>query len=274
VLESQNAELTADNQRVQRLEVDLEAERERSFECQRQLDDTIGHLRNEQLRSQAFQSQVLQLQALLDNKQQLTDVKEQMLQRIQNEYEQVMTDYRRILELTGVQTGQLRQARVEICELEAQVEELRGSRRRPSETPILPRQLFQPPFEDEIPVFDTEPFPLPAAPPHFEIPAPEVPKPRSVAKPAALVDNISFGNEPSGIAVDDIDIMSTEERRDLLAVLRAQKEEVERRLNKAPEKGRLAAHVRRDQEEREQELEVLNRRISKIRYALRKTHDL
>jgi chromosome segregation ATPase len=283
-LESQNADLLTEIKRLQRAQLELDTERQLSSECRRQLDETIGQLRDEQLKCKYLQAQVQQLEGLLDSKKQLTDVKEQMLQRFQSEYQSVMTDYKRILELNGVQTGQLRRARVEIAELEAQVEELKGlSKRRPSESPILPRPSPEP-FRD-FPVFDAEPF-TPESPIEPEMPDPDfervqsprriepiqLPK-RSPLKRAALVDNINFGGEPSEIIGDDVESMTTEELKDLLSVLRMQREEVERRLNRAPEKGRLMAHVRMEQEEREHELDVLSKRIAKIRFALRKAHE-
>jgi hypothetical protein len=252
-----------------------------------------AQLHDEQLKSKSLQAQVHQLENLLDSKKQLSDVKEQMLQRIQFEYQQIMTDYTRILELSGVQTGQLRQAKVEISELEAQVETLRGlARKRLAEPPLPLRTAPMPapaPFLEDFPLIDSDQFPQDIhrqpeiSEPEIEIPRmsaprqsepPPAPKPRSPMKRAALVDNIKFGDESSGILVDDVNSMSVDEMKALLSVLRAQKEEVERRLNKAPEKGRLQAHIRREHEEREHELDVLNRRIAKIRFSLRKAHEL
>jgi archaellum component FlaC len=290
-LESQNADLTAENKRLQRVQVELETERQLATEYKYQLEDTITQLQDEQAKVRLLQTQVQQLENLLDNRKQLTDVKEQMLQRIQTEYQQVMKDYSRILELNGVQTGQLRQARVEISELEAQVEELKGlSRRRPSEPLAFVRTTpAAPAFADDFPLFEADTYatdiqnPPETPEPEFDLPrtAPPkepdpvtLPKPRTPLKRAALVDNIDFGSEPTGIIVDDVDSMSVDEMKDLLSVLRGQKEEVERRLNKAPEKGRLMAHVRREQEEKEHELDVLSRRIAKLRWALRKIHEL
>jgi CHASE3 domain sensor protein len=91
---------------------------------------------------------------------------------------------------------------------------------------------------------------------------------------AALVDNIHFGQDSVTEIPDDIESMSVPEMKDLLEILRTQKEDVERQLNRAPPKGRLMAHVRREKEEMEEELDGLSKRIAKIRFALRKLHEL
>jgi hypothetical protein len=93
-------------------------------------------------------------------------------------------------------------------------------------------------------------------------------------KRAALVDNILFGREASVEVPDDVESMSVPEMKDLLEILRAQKDEVERQLNKAPQKGRLMAHVRREKEEMEAELDGLSKRIAKVRFTLRRLHEL
>jgi hypothetical protein len=60
----------------------------------------------------------------------------------------------------------------------------------------------------------------------------------------------------------------------LLYGLGTQQEEVKGKLQNAPEKGRLQTYVRREREEREHDLEGLNRRIGKKRSALKKMHEL
>jgi DNA repair exonuclease SbcCD ATPase subunit len=289
-LESENTELVAENKRLLRVQTELETERQLAIDCRRMLDEATAQLRDEQLKSRTLQEQVQQLENLLDGRRQLTNVKEQMLQRIQSEYDQIMKDYTRILELNGVQTGQLRKARVDICELEAQVEEMKGCAGQRLAEPRLVRSApAQEAYLNDFSPFDADEFApalqMPDDNPDVEIEVPhslaprqnEIPTQamvRSPLKRAALVDNIKFGDEPSAIIVDDVDSMPVDEMKDLFSVLRSQKEEVERRLNKAPEKGRLQAQVRREHEEQERELDTLTRRIAKIRFALRKLHAL
>jgi chromosome segregation ATPase len=128
-LESQLNDLSSENKRLQRLQAEGDSQSQLNDDMQRQLEETRSQLREEQLRAKYLSDQVKQLEHLLDSKRQLTEVKEQMLERMHSEYEQVMTDYQRLLDLNGVQTGQLRQAKVQISDLEAQVEELRGRAR-------------------------------------------------------------------------------------------------------------------------------------------------
>jgi archaellum component FlaC len=277
-LENQLTDLTTENKRLQRLQTEAESQRQINEEMQFQLEDVRNQLGDEQTKSKYLTDQVKQLEHFLEGKRQLTEVKERMLERMQNEYQQVMTDYQRILDLNGVQTGQLRQAKVHISELEAQVEELRGLEK------LRGKELQEPadislvdfPFTDadeiqnkeQLPIdLHQEPAVLQAAEPVQQIAPPPM-------KRAALVDSIKFGNDQSIDVHDDIDSMTVPEMKDLLDILRAQKDEVERQLNRAPQKGRSMAHVRREKEEMEEELEGLSKRIAKIRFALRKLHEL
>jgi chromosome segregation ATPase len=283
-LEGQLNDLASDNKRLQRFQAEGDSQRQLNDDIQRQLEDAQGQLRDEQLRSKFLSEQVKQLEHLLDGKRHLTEVKEQMLERMHNEYGQIMADYQRLLDLNGVQTGQLRQAKVQISDLEAQVEELRSSARLREREVANGTDFVMNDFgllntkADKEETIEVDPVDIPQDPPvHQRIEPPPVQQQRVEplpAKRAALVDNIHFGQEPANEAPDNLESMSVPEMKDLLEILRAQKEEVERQLNKAPQKGRLMAHVRREKEEMEEQLDELNKRIAKIRFTLRRLHEL
>lgn len=299
-LEQQVAELTAETKRLQRIETEVETTRQLSADWQRQVEDLTTQLEDEKSKTKYMTEQIQQLEGLLDSKRHLTEAKEQMVQRMQTEYQQVMDDYQRLLDLNGVQTGQLRQAKVQISELEAQVEEMRNAQRarqthiyqpeQPRMPPVVDDFAFKPPTFEEKPFFDPVPptdFDTPAnfmppLPPEDDLPVINEPAPAPMAiipspKRTALVDNIKFGYEEPAAAesiVDDTDNMTVPEMKQQLDILRQQKEEVERKLNKAPPKGRPMSHVRREQEEYEVELNAIVKRISKIRFTLRKLHAL
>lgn len=329
-LEQQVSDLTAENRRLQQSQLELETNKQMATELQKQIEELSQQLRDEILKNKCLSEQVEQLENLLESKRQLTDAKEQMVRRMQNEYHQVMGDYQRLLEVNSEQAGQLRQARVDISELDAQVAQLRSASRRvdpvlpferhrsplddfmtPSEPPRVSfeRSAFPPPMphEDDRPPFDSRFDPPPNDRPSFDSrfdpppndrpsfdsrfdpppnernkpemePAPVTPTVTSHQSPkkSALVDNIRFG-EDTGPAVeveDDTETMTVPEMKQHLEMLRQQKEDLERKLNKAPAKGRLMAHVRREQEENEAELEVVTKKMSRLRFALRKLHAL
>lgn len=58
--------------------------------------------------------------------------------------------------------------------------------------------------------------------------------------------------------------------RQALAALRARKDDIERRMNALPQKGRQQAVVRREQAEAEGQLDELNQKIEKIHFQLTK----
>jgi hypothetical protein len=199
-----------------------------------------------------------------------------MIQRLQTEYEQIMADYQRVLDLNGIQTGQLRQAKVQISELESQLEELRFPvKRRFADLPYE-RHRPPPPVDDFPPEENSyePPRQFDFSTPIDEFPPEPAPKPRTPVKKSALVDSIKFGDDTSDLVCEDCDSMKVSEMKEALANLRREKDDLERRLNKAPEKGRLMAHVRQEREERETELDHLVKRIAKIRFALRKRNEL
>ena len=297
-LEQQVSELSAENRKLQQSQAELEASKQLTSELHRQIDELHTQLRDEILKNKCLSEQVEQLETLLESKRQLTEAKEQMVRRIQTEYHQVMGDYQRLLEVNSEQAGQLRQARVDISELDAQIAQLRSAPRRPDFQVPLDRhrsrlddfiastESTQPAFEQSMlppPIDDAPP---PPHQPAFDLPfdntnmdkADPVPvtKQPSPTKKAALYDNIRFGDEPavSTPVEDDTESMTVPEMKQHLEMLRQQKEELERALNKAPAKGRLMAHVRREQEENEAELDSVTKRMARLRFTLRKLHAL
>ena len=307
-LEQQVADLTSENRRLKAERNEAETTKQIGSDFQRQVEEIKAQLRDEMMKNQCLTDQVAQLEKLLESKKQLTEAKEQMVRRLQDEYQQVMNDYQRLLEVNSEQAGQLRQARVDISELEAKVAQMRSAARRaapdyPYERHRTPLDDFMSPMDSTAPPYDPPAYQPPPAydppayqpPPAYDPPPPVhedefsmAPPPvnTETAKPSentfvqspkrsALVDNIRFGDEePSQPIADDSETMTVPEMKKQLELLRHEKEELERKLNKAPAKGRLMAHVRREQEENEAELDALTKRISRIRFALRKLHAL
>jgi hypothetical protein len=66
----------------------------------------------------------------------------------------------------------------------------------------------------------------------------------SLLKCAAPLDNMTFCDQLSAMAVEDIDFMDVDEMKDLASVLRYQKDELERRLDQALQKGRSQPQIR------------------------------
>jgi predicted nucleic acid-binding Zn-ribbon protein len=72
---------------------------------------------------------------------------------------------------------------------------------------------------------------------------------------------------------DGVESMSVAEIRDVLASMRAKKEDIERRLSSGQPKSRPLAVVRREQAEAEDELDTLNKRIARVRFQLRRLRE-
>lgn len=118
---------------------------------------------------------------------------------------------------------------------------------------------MQPPPDNQNDIFGTQQMPKQSA--------------TAAVKRSALVDNIQF-EDPHEIKhqVDeelDLQSMSTNEMKEKLLSLQKERDEIERILNKAPPKGRLLAHVNREKEEKERQLDALIKQISKIKYRLK-----
>lgn len=320
-LEEQINDLSTENRKLRQCQGELEQERLISIEFGKQVDELRDQLHDEQEKNQSLTEQVNQLVSLLSSKQQMTDAKENMLQRLQAEYQQLMSDYQNLLDKKAIETGQLRQAKQQISELESEIEELRQSQRfnkRRSETPLyndyndnggrlyganqndfdLPNQSFNrdfgaPRLNDDFgaPKFNNDydapapnfgnyndPAPSYDFPPQTSVPSyqpvqEQPPAMKTPVRKAALEDNICFGEpEQTGdVFVRDVDIeeMTIPEMKQKLKDLQFEKDAVEKKLSKAPEKGRLMAHVRREQEENEERLDELIKQMSKLRLRLK-----
>ena len=110
-------------------------------------------------------------------------------------------------------------------------------------------------------------------------PESKIPQSNTPIKKTALVDNIFFGdsreasfsnnNNNNNNFEFDLQTMSAQEMKEMLTKLQKERDEAERILNKAPPKGKLLAHVNREKEEKEKELENIVKQISKIKYRLK-----
>lgn len=123
--------------------------------------------------------------------------------------------------------------------------------------------------------FDDQPYVPPANNTNDIFGTSQMPKQASTAavKRSALVDNIQFEDpQPQQQSQEeelDLQSMSASEMKDKLLSLQKERDEIERILNKAPPKGKLLAHVNREKEEKERQLDALIKQISKIKYRLK-----
>ena len=347
-LETQVADLTAENASLQNAQQDLIKERQISDDYFKQIEELKDALRDEQIKSKCFKEQVTQLESIVQSKNQQIEAKESMIHSINAAYNQMVSEYQANGLLVGTLTGQIRQYTKQISELETQIAELKSHHRNQNlskryETCIDMNSYQQnfdsnPPAENKFGSLfppavnnnfnDPELNPLPntfndygsnqnglndfgAQPnplndfntqPNLYNDYPETtgnnfafddqsrPPPTNnsndifgtaqmlkqpstaAVKRSALVDNIMF-QDPQEIKPqeDELDLqtMSTNEMKEKLLSLQKERDEIERILNKAPPKGRLLAHVNREKEEKERQLDALIKQISKIKYRLK-----
>ncbi|KAH0788319.1 hypothetical protein GPJ56_007793 [Histomonas meleagridis] len=126
-LEQEISILSTEKLKIQK---DLDTERQVSESLSKQIDEIREELESEKTKNEILKEQVSQLESFMDNKQQLSDAKETVIQRIQLEYQEVMKDYQNLLATNSTQASQLRQARQYINELEQEIEYLNKSNRR------------------------------------------------------------------------------------------------------------------------------------------------
>lgn len=148
-LEIQVAELTAENQKIPELQQQLEIERNNATEFGRMLDEKMDLLAKERTKNQTLEEQVAQLESFLQDKNTIVGSKESCLQRLQSEYSSLFENYQKQLDIIGVQTGQLRNCREKISELENEIEFIKS---KPPPTPPRNEYISQrndyPPMND------------------------------------------------------------------------------------------------------------------------------
>lgn len=101
------------------LQQQVEVERELNAKLSEQMRETESQLIEEKQKNHVLREQVIQMEQLLSGRQQITNATSSMIARLQEEYSTVSKDYQRILDLYNTVNSSLRQARVKISQLEA-----------------------------------------------------------------------------------------------------------------------------------------------------------
>jgi predicted RNase H-like nuclease (RuvC/YqgF family) len=243
-LEAQLARLTAENTRANELRTDIDFSREMITQYQSQIEEQKGKLRVAKFRNQRLEDRVAQLKLQLENKRQEANDKEKILEQLQMDITLLSGDFQRLLERTAHHRASVNQKAVD---------------------DVSPQRF------NAYQVFD-EPVPEPWRP--VEQPPAEIvrtvqdswsPPPRR--SPAALVDNISFGEVKPGVSVTAG--KSVPELKAELKELLDEKAKMEWHAQRAPAPGVSAPRARRERAELEAQLEELEKRIGQIRLALK-----
>lgn len=89
----------------------------------------------------------------------------------------------------------------------------------------------------------------------------------------AMRDNLRFeDDQPPPPLEFDVETMSDDEIRTKLSEYQKIKGEIEWKLNRVPPKAANMSHVRAEREKMEEEVDQLHRKVSKLKYEMKKRH--
>lgn len=156
-LEQQIADLTSKKKSVDHLKSVLESEQNNSSELQSQLGKVNDAIKENENKAEAFSEQITQLQSFLDNKQQFIDVKNSMISKLNEAYQQLKADYDSEIQKSSDQIAELNQLRVQIAELNEEASVLRSQKR--VQSPIKQNRLNMAFSNNNSNFFDYQPEP-------------------------------------------------------------------------------------------------------------------
>jgi chromosome segregation ATPase len=244
-LERENAELQAECR-------DLEEEIKSLQQQNRELVSDITAMKGDSYKTAQLSKALASAQREIDELRQIIQSKDANFASLDRDYKALENDYKRRYEMRSAESDALRVKQMEIVRLQKELDQYRTSSRLDEPAHDV-RERIHPRAVPEEPV--------------------HVP-PRSFGQvPAAMRDSLRFGVEdnPPRVEFDaPVTEMGERELKSRLAALTQEKEEKERKLNKAAPKGANLAHVRRQKEELDEEIIALNRQISKLRLELKR----
>lgn len=126
-LEDQIARLQNDGIETEELEQQIDKERSNVSELSQKVDEALKELKMSQETAKTQEDEVSYFESVLSGKNELAASKENMLVRLHTEYDNLMSDYKRILRTTKNQGNEIRQAKEEIDELEREIQDLKSS---------------------------------------------------------------------------------------------------------------------------------------------------
>lgn len=258
-------------------QIDALKEENESLRAQVESEESLRtQLRTERAKSRKLAEQVENLERIVDTNAKIADGRQDTILRLRAEYSRLAEDYQRVLNTMSIPA-------------------------RPIDPPPYPRyqrddfgfddKVYRSPVQDKRSPprneggFDSfgwdqpEPLPsrngMPSPPRDFEPmsppppPPPDLPIENPSSRRAAIQDSISFGQPEDQPRVINTDGMTVGELRKRLDELQIERNEKNRIYSKSIPKGVNVSHARQKKEELAEELDALDRDISKIKLALR-----
>lgn len=143
-LEQKIAQLTSKHKSEKQLQMILEKEQETTAELARNLDKVNDDIKENEDRSAAYLEQIVQIQSMIDHKDEVIDLKNTMISKLNEEYQQLKKDYDSIMKQTSDQIEELGNLRNQISNLNETISPLRSLKKRP----IQPDPIFPPPHSN------------------------------------------------------------------------------------------------------------------------------
>jgi hypothetical protein len=226
--------LRASNAQLQQRMEELEQQNELLQQQNREIIDEMVALRSESRRS----AQAADAQRKIDELTQVLKSKDASIAAINQEYQTLEIDYQRLVDMRAADADSLRAKQLEVNLLQQELEQLRFSRRVGDEPPVRP-----PPKRE------------------FGLPLP------------AVRNSLGFeAEQPELDAWRDVPVadLTDGELRLRFDGLSQERQEKERKLNRAPPKGANLAHVRRQKEELDEDVVRLGSLIAKVRLEMKR----
>jgi chromosome segregation ATPase len=236
-LEQQLAEIKSEHAEVMELRTEVALGLTTIADFEAQVRDNEQKLKIAKLQNARLEEQIAQLQRQLDSKRQQSSDKEKILEQLQMDITSLSADCQRAYD---------------------RIKEQR------SKSP--PRSIDFEPFES----FDDGGSPQSFEPPPIRQPSPPTSGgPRTVPRsPAALVDNISFGERSQG-SQEPAPSQCLSGLSATLEDLQAQKAKLQWRVQRTAPPGVSLATARRDREELEDALDEVDRKIGRVKMNIR-----
>ncbi|KAK8900422.1 hypothetical protein M9Y10_002749 [Tritrichomonas musculus] len=258
-----------------------------------------------------LQIQLDKAQTRITQLEQIINIKEDSIQKMTSEFQAASATLKDHMDIMSSQSSQLEQANSQILSLKIELERYkRGQQDQNSFPNRLPlgdyddkMSIRSEPssYQDPLPVpkndyiynYNNNPINDLNSPPtnnyksYQSQPQFQSPIPSSTGSPninnnqyqtnfsnhPAMRDNLRFGDDQPPPPLEfDVETMSDDEIRTKLSEYQKIKGEIEWKLNRVPPKAANMSHVRAEREKMEEEVDQLHRKVSKLKYEMKKRH--
>ena len=251
-----------------------------------------------------LQSQLDKAQIRISQLEQVISIKEDSIQKMTSEFQAASSTLKDHMDIMSSQSSQLEQANSQILSLKIELERYKRGQQDSNQ---FPNRFSLGESDDRMSIKSVsssyqEPFPYtnnddfntmndPSSPTSYNFasyqPQPQPTIPNSYGSPTsnsnqyqtnyanhpAMRDNLRFGDDQPPPPLEfNVETMTDDEIRTKFNEYSKIKGELEWKLNRVPPKAANMSHVRAEREKMEEDVDQLHRKISKLKYEMKKRH--